>query len=284
VLFIVGCGRSGTTIVYEALASHSATAWCSTWADRVGHPSLALANPLFGWSRRKHLAGPMWRWLPRPSEGYHQWDGVLEVPPEDALQPLAGSLANASRRLAVDRMLDRYCRFGRGEVFVNKNTRNARRLDLLNALVPDCVVLHVLRHPLDTISSLLSVAWWPSLHLWTKDGRCPASYGEDAARQAELAAELWLAEVGQAITDGQKLGRNRYFEIPYESFVTGPADTISPILARLDLNPLDVPFSAALERVRASSVGTWRDRLDERQQRAAWSVAESLARKVGYVA
>ncbi len=282
VLFIVGCGRSGTTVLYETLASHSATAWCSTWTDRIGHPSLAVANPLFEWSRRARVAGPVRRWLPRPSEGYGQWDSALALAPNDTLRPAAGSLATASRRHAVERMVDRYCSFGSGEAFINKNTSNARRLDLLDALVPDCIVLHVLRHPLDTISSILSVAWWPSLQLWTRHGRCPASFGTDPTRQAELAAELWLAEVGQARADGQKLGPHRYFEVGYESFVTAPAAEIAPILARLNLDPMDAHFAAALDRVRASSVGTWRDRLDARQQHAAWSVVESVAGSVGY--
>ncbi len=196
VLFIVGCGRSGTTVLYETLASHSATTWCSTWTDHVGHPSLALANPLFEWSRRKRIVKSVWRWLPRPSEGYRQWDAVLELAPDDTLQPIVGSLASASRHHAVERMLQRYCLFGRGEVFVNKNTRNARRLDLLDALVPDCIVLHVLRHPLDTISSLLSVAWWPSLQLWTREGRSPASFGTDARRTSGNGrAEAWAGAI-----------------------------------------------------------------------------------------
>src|SRR6266511_3189705 len=123
---------------------------------------------------------------------------------------------------------------------------------------------------------------WPSLQLWTRHGRCPASFGTDPTRQAELAAELWLAEVGQARADGQKLGPHRYFEVGYESFVTAPAAEIAPILARLNLDPMDAHFAAALDRVRASSVGTWRDRLDARQQQAAWSVVESVAGSVGY--
>jgi omega-hydroxy-beta-dihydromenaquinone-9 sulfotransferase len=284
VLFIVGCGRSGTTIIYEVLASHSSTTWCSTWADRVGHPALALANPLFEWSQRKRMAASVKRWFPVPSEGYRQWDAVLGLAPSQSLAPMRGFQENGSHREALDRMLNRYRRFGRGRLFVNKNTRNSRRLELLDALVPECVVLHVLRHPLDTVSSLLSVPWWPSLALWTKGGRCPASFGPDLTIQAELAAELWFAEVQQARTDGAKLGSSRYYEIHYEAFAASPLEAILPLLARVDLDPRDARFVAALGRVRTSSVAVWSERLDAYQQRAAWSIVAPLAESVGYEA
>jgi omega-hydroxy-beta-dihydromenaquinone-9 sulfotransferase len=284
VLFIVGCGRSGTTMLYEILASHSRTAWCSTWSDRIGHPALAIANPLFAWSRRIGIAASVRRWLPAPSEGYRQWDAVLGIPPDKGLAPMTGSQANASHRQALNRMLDRYCLFGRGTLFVNKNTRNSRRIDFLDALVPECVVLHVLRHPLDTVSSLLSVKWWPCLPLWTRGGKCPASLSTDLTKQAELAAELWVAEVHRARIDGARLGSSRYFEISYEDLVTAPSEAISPVLARFELDPQDSHFSAALSRVRTSSVGVWRDRLDSRQQSVAWSLVAPLAQVVGYAA
>jgi hypothetical protein len=180
-------------------------------------------------------------------------------------------------------MVDRYVRFGRGDVFMNKNTRNARRLGLLDSLLPQSVFVHVLRHPLDTVSSLISVGWWSSLPLWTRDDQTPASFGTDPIQQAALAAELWRAEVTQASASGRRLEPDRYVEIRYESFVTAPDLALLPVMERLRLDPANGNFVAALKRVRQSSVGTWRRRLDSDQCEAAWNIAGALASSLGYV-
>ena len=54
-IFMVGCGRSGTTALYEGLARHPQLAWFSTWTDRARGPELAVFNRLLraGLHRRR---------------------------------------------------------------------------------------------------------------------------------------------------------------------------------------------------------------------------------------
>lgn len=280
-LLIIGCGRSGTTVVYEALASHPDTAWFSTWSDRLRLPALAAAAPLFRWGRGRIDQGRVARLLPRPSEGYRLWDAALGMDPDAARRPLGRGDVTAAARSAVERVVAAHLRAGRGRVFVNKNTRNSRRVEALDELFGNALVLHVHRHPLDVVSSLLAVAWWPDLELWTHGGRTPRSFGPDPVRQATLAGELWLQETSQALGARTVVGDDRYLELSYEDFVADPLPVLRPVLARLGLDEHPT-MARALAAASPRSVGAWRRRLDAAQASAAWAAAEPLATALGH--
>jgi len=53
--------------------------------------------------------------------------------------------------------------------WLNKSTRNTCRVGYLDALFPDCVVVHVVRNPVAVVESLLRVEWWPTLRAWPFD-------------------------------------------------------------------------------------------------------------------
>jgi hypothetical protein len=152
----------------------------------------------------------------------------------------------------------------------------------LERVVPNSFFLHVIRHPLDTVSSLLSVKWWPLLPLWTRNNETPSSLSSDHVSHAELAAELWVAEVREAMSAGRDLGVGRYAELHYETFVSTPQEILLPVISMLNLDPDDRPYLRALSDVTTSSVGAWRFRLDEAQREIAWNIAEPLASSLGY--
>ncbi|GAA3180958.1 hypothetical protein GCM10010531_38920 [Blastococcus jejuensis] len=276
-VFIIGCGRSGTTLLYELLATHPGFAWPSTWTDRTLRPSLAALNGAFRWSRRGSTSH---RGVPRPSEGYRLWDAALG-PRQGAADGVLGSADVDEEQARKSRdMADAHRRWSRGAVFLNKNTRNTRRVAALSAIFPDATFIHVLRSPLDVVSSLLAVSWWKDLPLWTRAGEQPGV--RSAVEQASMAGELWTREVEVACDSATRLDPDRYFEVRYEQLLQNPRDVVSMTLDRLGLT-----MSRSTERAVGGLTvlqrrGTYRSRLTLEQQSAAWETASSTARAHGY--
>jgi hypothetical protein len=279
-VFLVGCGRSGTTVVYDTMAAHPDTAWFSRWTDASLQPRLAAAAPLY---RRLFppATGAVRRFLPYPSEGYRLWDAALALEPDEVNGPLDASHVTVARARAVEACVSGHVRHSGGSCFLNKNTRNSRRMPFLAALYPAAVYIHVVRHPLDVVASLLEIEWWPGLALWTEGGRTVASFGDDPVVRARLAADLWRAETEQVLDASTALPADRYLELRYEAFVDEPAARTGDLLASigLDDHPTVGRFASL---VRASSVGGWRRRLTEAQQEAAVPAVEGLAKRLGY--
>ncbi len=71
-IFVVGCGRSGTTLLYEILAVHRSLAWFSNYTNRWPRlPALAGLSKFYPFARQHRLAFKM---VPQPSEGHGVWD------------------------------------------------------------------------------------------------------------------------------------------------------------------------------------------------------------------
>lgn len=280
-LFIVGCGRSGTTLAYDMFCHHRDTAWISTWSDRLLRPEVAsLHRASMG------LASlPLTRRLPSvaPSEGYRTWDAILPAHAHGASGRLTQDDLTPHDVQQIRQVFDAYRRRGAAPTFVNKNTRNTRRIPFLAASDTDAFFLHVVRHPLDVVSSLLRVAWWPNLPLWIEGGKSVTSLAANTAEQATLAARLWVAETALGLEDGRALG-NQYFELRYEDLVKHPVVTLEPVLEAMDME-LREDFVSALNAwpVR-SSVGSYQSRLSEAEFEAAWPVVAHLATSLGYSA
>jgi omega-hydroxy-beta-dihydromenaquinone-9 sulfotransferase len=273
-VFIVGCGRSGTTVVYEALARHSDAVWFSTWTDRTRRPELAAFNWLFkhGWHTQ--------RWGPRPSEGYRVWDAALALPESVKEARLGATYATPQIVRRVRRQVDRHRRFGGGSVFVNKNTRNSRRVPLLHALSPGARFIHVLRSPLDTVSSMLEVQWWNELPLRRKQGVAPQPPSDGPVAEARLAAELWVSDVSAVLDARPGLAKDRYMEIRYEDLVRSPAPVVARLLEWLGLEREGV--DRLVRGVSKTSVGAHRRRLSSDQIRVAWTTVEACATRLEY--
>jgi len=228
-LFIVGCGRSGTTIVYELLCEHPDLAWFSNYAERwAAFPQLEALTKLrdIGAIRRSPS-----RFVPLPVEGHDLWD---RCGPQDARHrnaPLTGADVDAEHAQRVRDFVAAHVRYHRGRRFLNKNTRNSRRVPYLDAIFPDALFLHVIRDPRAVVASLLAVHWWPDLPLWWSEDRTPRTLAADGSKPEAVAAEHWVRSVERLLADARRLPPSRYLEIRYEAFTESPEAALSSICA-----------------------------------------------------
>ena len=74
---MIGCGRSGTTVVFHAVAEHPSLAWISNWSNRFGDTAFWLRLAKLRHAPAVRVLGQR-GWRPRPVEGYRPWTDCFD--------------------------------------------------------------------------------------------------------------------------------------------------------------------------------------------------------------
>jgi sulfotransferase family protein len=219
VVFIVGCPRSGTTLLRHIVGAHPQIAiapeahWIPLWFEqRRGLtpegditceliPEL-LAHPKFALFRL----------------GHEELISLLE-----SGQPM-------SYAAFVTGIFDWYG-MARGKKLVgNKTPDSVRRIETLHALWPDARFVHLVRDGRDVALSLMN---WRRVRN-KKPGTFP-TWNKDPVSTAAL---WWELNVRCGRNAGKWLGPELYYELRYESLIANPAEECTKICAFLGL-PFD---------------------------------------------
>ena len=202
-VFIVGCPRSGTTLLQRILDAHPQLAIIheTHWIPKFYHKAArrspeALVRP-----------GLIRQLLKRPKLAHlglarEEWQARLESGKAVSFADFVGGI---------------FDRFGqaRGKPLVgDKTPAYARSMDLLHEIWPQARFIHLIRDGRDVCLSAMN---------WKKPGRLllRASTWHD---DADLTAALWWEwHVRMARSSGQRLGPDLYTEVRYEALVDDAA-------------------------------------------------------------
>jgi Sulfotransferase family len=265
-LFVVGCGRSGSTLLRLMLDAH---------------PELAVPGEshFIPELRRRHpdpidvdevtaalLRTPHFRhWKVAESA---VWDRVRAIDmPSFADVIAAAFMANADEHGKS--------RWG------DKTPIYVQHIPLLSRLWPDARFVHLIRDGRDVALSYLSLHWGPST--------------------AWAAGRKWRRDVHAGIRHGQPLGTSRYLEVRYEDLVRDPRATLETVTAFADLGfderMLDPnaraghetlapdagrPFHARSEQPVRPDARDWRTQMEPDAVRHFEAVAGDLLQDLGY--
>lgn len=107
-------------------------------------------------------------------------------------------------------------------LLLEKTPDHARHLDLVDEILPESKVIHLVRRPEEVVASLLSASRTAWGRPWA-----PAS--------AVAAARRWVESVDAAEASGVRLGPDRFLRIRYDHLSSAPAETLARIHAFLGL-------------------------------------------------
>jgi hypothetical protein len=262
---VVGCGRSGTTLLRAQLDAHPDLAVPAEAPFVVALAPRRPDAPFDVDAYVARLAG---------EERFRLW----ELPPAS----LTAALRAAEPRSYAEAVRATYAAHAtaRGKPrYGDKTPGNVLHLPRLTALLPESVVVHLVRDGRDVAASFLRLGW---------------------ADTVEEAAQHWRLRVRRGRAAGRRLGRRRYVEVAYESLVRDPESELRRICAAVDLaydpGMLDhVPHASTVVRTTshpgyhdrlalpvAPAERGWRERLTPEQVARFELVADGLLDELGY--
>jgi hypothetical protein len=270
-LFVVGCGRSGTTMLRLMLDSHPDLAIPGeghfiTYNHKIkrrfmtpqGLDAEALARRIIG---TIHFA----RW---------------EVPEEFALSRVR-ALQDPGFADVVEALYMSYADF-KGKVrWGDKTPIYVLQIPLLARLWPSARFVHVIRDGHDVALSYLSVPWGPST-IWQ-------------------VARKWVRDVTAGRDAGAALGPDRYLEVRYEDLISSPEAELQKICAladlpftsqmlnyhndagtRLQVQPETTEYHRSATKPPTKGMRDWRVQMSPAQINAFEAVAGDLLATLGY--
>jgi omega-hydroxy-beta-dihydromenaquinone-9 sulfotransferase len=160
-IFIVGAGRSGSTIFHEMFCRHPQVAWISKLCDVFPkQPSLnnllleSLDTPLIGQITQNLITQPR---LIKPSEAYHFWEYHCPGFTRPCRELKAEDVTHQKRK-SVQKALSNLLTTRRQRLLVK--ITGWSRMKFLKEIFADAKFIHVVRDGRAVVNSVLEVDWW----------------------------------------------------------------------------------------------------------------------------
>ncbi len=231
-VFVVGVGRSGTSLVHSILAAHIRT---------VSAPETAFVRRYVVPALFKEKSGRL---------GFDTVRAVLEDDPllerltvdgKSPLPPADGSAISMAQ--IYDRIVQGLQQRSQPGacIFVDKDPRLVEYLPTISQIWHDALVVHVIRDPRDVLASKKLAAW---------------------SRNRSV---LWHVFAGRVqFTMGEKFGKralgSRYLEIVYEELLASPESVLRKvcIFIGIDFDPGMLSFSGAAKALVTAEEVSWK--------------------------
>jgi len=232
-VFIVGCGRSGTTLLFDLLANHPGLARTTGYPDGEDHD---------GWVEHGQcvMAGIGNVAHSKYGDGINGYHCCLEMDRSD----VTAEIVAAMHRHYSENVLGG----NSAKRVINKCPHNSNKIDYMLGIFPDAKVVQIVRDCEPMVASWLAimdahpslVAYWPEESLpcfWLlPKPKEPASVARLARHNRFFpggGASLWIDywnKVNQGI-ERQMVGRlDQLLIIRYEDLVSRPADVLGQIV------------------------------------------------------
>jgi hypothetical protein len=252
VVFLLGAGRSGTTLLYKLLSVHQGVAYFSNYQNRYPNwPYFAylqhILNQFPGYKRQSWFKkqgnayfNERRKWFhsivptPSESESVYASCGIPLIPTDDYyLHPQM-----------IECLQDKFeCirQIAHGRVLLTKRTTNNLRISLLNQIFPEARYIHLIRDGRAVAHSLLRVAWWDN-HVLYWAGKTPQQMVVEGFDPLELAARNWVEEM-QSLEKGITLLRsNQLIEVRYDELLHNPYEQLRRILDFMEITTQEDPM------------------------------------------
>src|SRR5580700_5798550 len=202
-VFVLGCGRSGTKLLYHTLLSAGGFAVYHAESNAFNLIGLRFGS-LGNLKNRRTLLD---HWL-RSKLFYRSGLTREEIEPK-----ILQDCRNGGDFLRI--LMEAIARKQGVERWAESTPLHLLYLPLIKKVIPDALVIHIIRDGRDVTASLHRIGWIRPLP-W------------DRTRAFLVPATYWRWTVGKGRRYGRALGSD-YMEIHYEDLVQNPRDTLASI-------------------------------------------------------
>ena len=232
IVFILGTGRCGSTLVEELCCRHPAVAFVSNLEDRAGalRTTGRFNNALYRrvpdtWTAKGRLRFA-------PSEGYRALDREVSPILSDPIRDLTAADATPWLTRRLRRFVESRMELQNRTVFLHKFT-GWPRAGLLAAVFPEARFVHLVRDGRAVANSLVQMPWWGGRH-GPRFGPLPAPYEREwqaSGRSFTLLAGIeWKLLIDAHAAAERELGAERWTTLRYEDLLADPRRTLGTML------------------------------------------------------
>ncbi|TDC63400.1 sulfotransferase [Actinomadura sp. GC306] len=270
-IFIIGCPRSGTTLLQQMLHSHPRIAFPSE--TRFVHTSYEVRRS-FGDLEQEENRRRLAEWIVKGKDTkFH----VLKLDPGKTIEEIVQAPPTLGSALAA--VFRAYAREHGKPRWGDKRPSYFRRVPMLRRMFPDAQFIHLVRDGRDAVSSLKKMPWY---------------HGDTFS-----AALTWREAVDTGQRLARRLGPENFYEFRYEDLVAEPESALRPLCAFLG-EEYDPAMTKAYQHARETvpsarkwhlrtheapntrNVGAWRERLEDWEADLVEHVLASRLRLHGY--
>ncbi len=276
-IFVVGVGRSGSSIFHQMFAEHPRVAWLShitaSGGDhaRLLHWILAASDwPLAGTLLKKRYGA---------GENYHFWERYRTGFSEPYRDLCAGDATERDKRV-LPSVLARIPTSQRNRLLVKLT--GWPRVGFLHEVFPDAKFIHIKRDPRSVINSLISVDFWsgwrgPQNWRWGPLTPAQEAEWERFDRSFIALAGIQLEIMDAAMRRAQRtVAPENFVKIEYGALCAEPLPTFRRVIDFCEL-PWPPAFEQALRRYRLHNTNDkWRRELTTAQQEIVEYFADKL--------
>ena len=282
-VFIVGVGRSGSSIFHRMLCRHPGVAWLSSLLEDA--PERPSRNRLLMHALDMPVVGSILSRRVDPGECYRYWDGLFpgfSVPCRDLL---AEDVPDDARTSIPDAL--RHAVTTRRARLLVKIT-GWPRIGFLREIFPDARFIHIMRDGRPAAASFLRMDWWwgwrgPSNWRWGELSEEYDAEWRQAGRSFVALAGIQWKILMDAMEEAKRASPSAsLFELKYEDLCRDPVGHF-----RRAAEFAGLPWNPAFERaVRAEGLRSgnekWRRELTTGQQQVLERVLRGHLARYGY--
>ncbi|UCC38731.1 MAG: sulfotransferase [Candidatus Aminicenantes bacterium] len=237
-IFIIGSGRSGTTILYNLLSVHPELCWFSNYTDILPRlPYLAVIHnvldlPFVGEKMKKSILKKKPAKLAiLPDEAqkiYHNYC-KFEHRKKTTEHDLTGDI-----EYRLKKTISIHLKSTGKKRFLSKQTANTQRIRIIHKMFPDAYFIHGIRDGRAVANSLYHVKFWNNMDIWWL-GEKPSAWKKAGKEPIELCGLHWKKNL-EEIFINKHLFENRYIEVKYEDLARSTKKTIKKIAEFCELS------------------------------------------------